>query len=147
MNFNSIDAYFTFLKNQYNNNFDSVAKKVAKAVTNNVNNNLNTLSYNGVKWQSLSQSYKKIKEKAGKGGDANLIYDGQLYSDIQRTLTDGVNNANKRGIQFIFTNKLAEIHNNGTDKIPQRQFIGSDSDLIHSIETLINEELTKILNK
>lgn len=41
----------------------------------------------------------------------------------------------------------ASFHNDGTDRLPQRQFIGNSKELDKKCEDMIVDELTKYLNK
>ncbi len=100
------------------------------------------------KWPELkSESYKKWKDKQGKGSDANLVLNGDLEEELLKCLNNAISSASVRsGIHFKIESEYAARHNFGTEGMPKRQFIGATKELEEHLTIIATEEAQKILN-
>lgn len=77
----------------------------------------------GEEFQALSDEYRKAKQKAGKGGNADLHFKDKMINAIKAVFKEDA-------VEFKITDsnekKKAHNHNNGVT-LPRRQFLPNDS--------------------
>jgi len=103
----------------------AVGDFLVSAVIDDMNNQ--TSSVTGRKFRQLDKDYRKLKEKAGKGGKANLEFLGDLKEAISfRERGDGIEIGVFGGVDAL----KAETHNLGTQPgvVPRRQFLPTNEE-------------------
>lgn len=102
-------------------------------------------SFGGVKWKEVnrrisgSKGYKPSQTQnilIGKGS-------GKLRRDVANSVSDGHKNSNL-SYTLIVKNEYASYHNEGTDIIPQRQFVGMTTELNSKLLTKISQKTDTI---
>lgn len=103
----------------------------------------------GGQFTPLKKKYRDFKKKQGKGGDADLFFDGDMQSQIMyREYRDGI----EIGIFDEGEAQKADNHNKNSakskkTKVPQRQFIPHEGKGRRaSFHTELRAEVEKILN-
>lgn len=102
-----------------------VKEKIAKALISEVKKNLrsSTSPVTGEKLTPLSDKYRAIKKKQGKGTSANL----KLFGDLQDSLDSRISgNKVSIGIFGETKEKLKSFNHNTGDTLPKRQFLPDD---------------------
>ncbi len=129
-------------------NYNQVARAVAQYAADYYMDAFRTQTWDGDKWPELkSESYKKWKDKQGKGSDANLVLNGDLEEELLKCLNNAISSASVRsGIHFKIESEYAARHNFGTEGMPKRQFIGATKELEEHLTIIATEEAQKILN-
>lgn len=88
-------------------------------------------------WKPLSTKYSERKRKDDKKRTI-LVDTGDMFGAIH-------NRINTEGFSvYVADLEYAEYHNEGTDKIPQREFIGESDELEEESLKRIQEEIDKL---
>ena len=103
----------------------------------------------GGKFKPLKKNYREYKKKQGKGGDANLYFDGDMQAQLNfEVYRDGI----EIGIFDEDEAQKADNHNKNSAKsrktaVPQRQFIPYDGKGRRaSFHTELREEIERIID-
>lgn len=84
--------------------------------------------------------YKYPKKGASRRRSrATLVQSGKLRADVARSMKS----ATWDKIVFEIESEYAAFHNAGTDKLPQRQFIGNSEQLNKKVLEILDRRLTK----
>jgi phage gpG-like protein len=126
-----------------NFNFGEIAKKIksidlsldmANTAKNDFLNNFKTQSFNGKAWQ---------KRKSTKDVGRNLLVkSGRLRRDVSNSVSAGHKNSNL-SYTLVVNNPYADYNNEGTNKMPQRQFVGMTPELNKKLLLKISQRLSK----
>jgi phage gpG-like protein len=125
-------------------NFGKIAQRIksidlsldmANTAKNDFLNNFKTQSFNGKAWQ---------KRKSTKDAGRNLLVKtGKLRRDVSNSVSAGHKN-NNMSYTLIVNNAYADYNNEGTNRMPKRQFIGMTPDLNKKLLLKINQRLNKV---
>lgn len=125
-------------------NFGEIAQKIklidlsldlANTAKNEFLNNFRTQSFNGKAWQ---------KRKSTKDAGRNLLVkSGRLRRDVSNSVSTGHKNSNL-SYTLVVNNPYAAFNNEGTNKMPQRQFVGMTAELNKKLLMKINQRVIKI---
>jgi phage gpG-like protein len=113
-------------------------------------NNFRDQGFNGQKWKEVqrrtagTKAYRGNKD-AGKRTRAILQGkgSGRLRKDVANSVSSGIKNS-ELSYTLVVDNEYASYHNDGTSKIPKRQFVGMTENLNKKILNKINEKFSKI---
>ena len=67
--------------------------------------------------------------------------------NLKEALRNSIKGTTWRDMRIELDNDYAEFQNNGTDKIPARQFIGMTNTLEDKLKKIIEEEITNMFNQ
>lgn len=122
-------------------NFGEIAQKIksidlsldlANTAKNEFLNNFKTQSFNGKPWQ---------KRKSTKDAGRNLLVkSGRLRRDVSNSVSTGHKNSNM-SYTLIVNNPYADYNNEGTGRLPKRQFVGTTEELNKKLLLKINQRL------
>lgn len=140
-------------------NFDKILKNMksidisldlANTVKNEFMSNFKNQGFNGQKWKEVQRriegtpEYKYPKSKGtSRRTSAILVRSGKLRRDVSNSVSTGHKN-NNLSYTLVVNNPYAEIHNEGTNKIPRRQFIGMTPELNKKLLTKISQKIGTI---
>ena len=102
--------------------------------------------------QGLSMSIKSHRYKNPSGHSISsqlsgiLIRSGRGRRDVQNSLRTPRTSRGMIIIPFEVADNYMGYHNEGTEKLPQRKFIGDSVKLHNKVDTLIAESFNKIFN-
>ena len=126
-----------------NFNFGEIARKIksidlsldmANTAKNDFLNNFKTQSFNGTAWK---------KRKSTKDAGRNLLVkSGRLRRDVSNSVSTGHKNSNF-SYTLVVNNPYAGFNNEGTNKMPQRQFVGMTPELNKKLLLKISQRLNK----
>ena len=123
---------------------------LANVAKNEFMNNFREQGFNGQKWQEVQRRIAGTKAYSGKkdlGKRTRAILQGKgsgrLRKDVANSVSTGVKNS-ELSYTLIVKNPYASYHNDGTGKIPQRQFVGMTARLNKKILNKIDEKFSKI---
>ena len=97
--------------------------------------NFRNQSFNGKSWQK-----RKSDKQAGRN---LLVKTGRLRRDVSNSVTAGTKNSNL-SYTLVVNNPYAEYNNDGTSRMPQRQFVGMTPELNKKLLMKINQKVMKI---
>jgi phage gpG-like protein len=123
---------------------------LANIAKNSFLDNFKDQGFNGKKWQEVQRRTAGTKAFAGnkdRGKRTRAILQGKGSGRLRRDVANSVNNGVKNSelsYTLIVANPYASYHNDGTAKIPKRQFVGMTPKLNRQILSKINEKLSKI---
>jgi len=138
-------------KNEFN--FDGIRRQLLKTdisldLANTVKNeavtNFNRQGYDGKKWQEVqrrvptTRTYKYAKKSSR--SRAILVQSGRLRRDVANSVSAGKKN-NNWSYTLVVNNPYAEAHNSGTNRLPERRFLGITPDLNKRLLQKINQRL------
>jgi len=125
-------------------NFGQIARKfksldlsldMANVAKNDFLDNFKKESFDGRAWQK-----RKSDKQAGRN---LLVKTGRLRRDVSNSVSAGTKNSNL-SYTLIVNNPYAEYNNEGTTRMPQRQFIGTTAELNKKLLMKINQKVNKI---
>jgi len=123
---------------------------IANVAKNEFLNNFREQGFNGKKWKEVQRRIAGTKAYAGnkdKGKRTRAILQGKgsgrLRKDVANSVSNGIKNS-ELSYTLIVDNEYASYHNDGTSKIPQRQFVGMTEKLNKKILNKINEKIIQI---
>ena len=123
---------------------------LANVAKNEFMNNFREQGFNGQKWQEVQRRIEGTKAYKGRkdlGKRTRAILQGKgsgrLRKDVANSVSTGVKNS-ELSYTLIVKNPYASYHNDGTGKIPQRQFVGMTARLNKKILNKIDEKFSKI---
>lgn len=102
--------------------------------------------FGGVKWQEVqrrtpgTKAYKYAKPAAR----TRAILVGKGSGRLRRDVANSLKEATFERIKFVVNNPYGQYHNEGTDKLPKRQFMGQTRDLTNKQMALIKKEIGRI---
>jgi phage gpG-like protein len=147
------------MANQFNfkrvqQNFKQAEKGLSLALANVAKNefidNFRQQGFNGQKWQEVQRRIAGTKAFRGKkdlGKRTRAILQGKgsgrLRKDVANSVSNGVKNS-EFSYTLIVNNEYASYHNDGTKRIPKRQFVGMTPKLNKKLLNKINEKFSKI---
>jgi phage gpG-like protein len=127
-----------------NFNFGEIASKIksidlsldmANTAKNDFLNNFKTQSFEGKAWK---------KRKSTKDPGRNLLVkSGRLRRDVSNSVSTGHKNSNL-SYTLVVNNPYAGYNNEGTNKMPQRQFVGMTPELNKKLLLKISQRLNKV---
>ena len=125
-------------------NFGQIARKMqsidlsldmANTAKNEFLDNFKKQSFNGKAW---------AKRKNNKDAGRNLLVkSGRLRRDVSNSVSTGIKNSNL-SYTLIVQNPYAGYNNDGTNKMPQRQFVGMTPELNKKLLLKISQKINKI---
>jgi phage gpG-like protein len=95
--------------------------------------------WDGQKWKEVKRREKENQTKKDK--KPILIQSGTL----RRAVNESVRKETWDEIRLGIDVEYAKYHNEGTDKIPKRQFMGSSKELDEKIKKRIEREIKKVI--
>lgn len=125
-------------------NFGQIARKfksldlsldMANTAKNEFLNNFRKESFDGKAWQK-----RKSDKQAGR---KLLVKSGRLRRDVSNSVSAGHKNSNL-SYTLVVNNPYAEYNNEGTYKLPKRQFVGMTPELNKKLLLKINQKTNKI---
>ena len=125
-------------------NFGAMANKlksidlsldIANTAKNDFLANFKKESFDGRAWQK-----RKSDKQAGRN---LLVKTGRLRRDVSNSVAEGHKNSNL-SYTLVVNNPYAAFNNEGTNKMPQRQFVGMTSELNKKLLIKINQRVIKI---
>jgi phage gpG-like protein len=125
-------------------NFGQIANKfksldlsldMANTAKNDFLDNFKKESFEGKPWKK-----RKSDKQAGR---KLLVKTGRLRRDVSNSVAEGHKNSNL-SYTLIVNNPYAAFNNEGTNKMPQRQFVGMTSELNKKLLMKINQRVIKI---
>jgi len=140
-------------------NFDKILKNMksidisldlANTAKNEFMSNFKNQGFNGHKWKEVNRriegtpEYKYPKSKGlSRRTKPILSISGQLRRDVSNSVSTGHKN-NNLSYTLVVNNPYAEYQNDGTNKIPQRQFVGMTPELNKKLLTKISQKIGTI---
>lgn len=127
-------------------NFDIVQRKIknldvslplANTAKNHFLQNFAEQSFDGKNWNKRKKETNKSK------GKNILIGTGKMRKDVANSVSNGEKNGLKK-YTLVVKNEYAKYHNYGTNKLPQRQFVGTDNKLNEKLEKKLNQLASKV---
>lgn len=112
--------------------------------------NFRAQGFNGQKWKEVQRRTAGTKAYAGNkdtGKRTRAILQGKGSGRLRKDVANSVANGRKNSelsYTLIVDNEYASYHNDGTSKIPQRQFVGMTEKLNKKILNKINEKFSQI---
>jgi phage gpG-like protein len=112
--------------------------------------NFREQGFNGQKWREVQRRIAGTKAYAGskdRGKRTRAILQGKGSGRLRKDVANSVSNGQKNSelsYTLIVKNEYASYHNDGTAKIPQRQFVGMTEKLNKKILNKINEKFSQI---
>lgn len=113
-------------------------------------NNFRDQGFNGQKWHEVQRRTAGTKAYAGNkdpGKRTRAILQGKGSGRLRKDVANSVMNGRKNSelsYTLVVDNEYASYHNEGTTKIPQRQFVGMTLNLNRKIINKINEKFSQI---
>lgn len=113
-------------------------------------NNFREQGFNGQKWREVQRRTAGTKAFAGSkdlGKRTRAILQGKGSGRLRKDVANSVSNGQRNSdlsYTLIVNNEYASYHNDGTKKIPQRQFVGTTERLNKKLLNKINEKFIKI---
>lgn len=107
--------------------------KIGTVVLKSTNENFSKEGFDGTKWKA--RKYFKYED-----GHPILNKTGELKNSIK------VLNISSNEVTVGTNKEYGWVHNDGTNEIPQRQFIGDDDKQERAIINLIEDELNNLFN-
>lgn len=101
--------------------------------------------FDGKKWQNVQRRIKPTKRDIRTGASTRAILYGKKAGVLSKSIYGRVRSWDK--IVIGTTVPYAKYHNEGTEKIPQRKFIGDSEILNKKIVNLITSQINKIFLK
>ena len=123
---------------------------MANVAKNEFLDNFRQQGFDGRKWKEVQRRIAGTKAYAGdkdKGKRTRAILQGKGSGRLRKDVANSVANGRKNSelsYTLIVENNYASYHNDGTSKIPQRQFVGMTEKLNKKILNKINEKLSQI---
>ena len=105
-------------------NSTNLNQKLAEAEIKFILENFDKEQWNNNPWAQLADSTIKDKIREGYGGQKKLVRTGKLRDDISNADI----NATDEGYEIRIDNDYGIYHNEGTNHIPQRQFMPTSND-------------------
>jgi len=127
-------------------NFDRVIRNMqsidlsldmANTAKNEFMSNFRNQSFDNNKWKP-----RKNNKDAGRN---LLVKTGRLRRDVSNSVSTGIKNSNL-SYTLIVNNPYAIYNNEGTDRMPKRQFVGMTNTLNKKLLNKISSKLSKIWN-
>jgi len=125
-NFGKISAKFKSL---------DLSLLMANTAKNDFLDNFRKESFEGKAWQK-----RKSDKQAGR---KLLVKTGRLRRDVSNSVSEGHKNSNL-SYTLVVNNPYASYNNEGTYKLPQRQFVGMTPELNKKLLLKINQKIMKI---
>jgi phage gpG-like protein len=123
---------------------------LANVAKNDFLNNFREQGFNGQKWREVQRRIAGTKAYSGNkdlGKRTRAILQGKgsgrLRKDVANSVSNGIKNS-ELSYTLIVNNEYASFHNDGTKRIPQRQFVGMTEKLNKKLLNKINEKFSKI---
>ena len=123
---------------------------MANVAKNEFLNNFREQGFNGKKWKEVQRRIEGTKAYSGnkdKGKRTRAILQGKGSGRLRKDVANSVANGRKNSelsYTLVVENNYASYHNDGTSKIPQRQFVGMTEKLNKKILNKINEKFIQI---
>jgi len=112
-----------------------ISLDMANTAKNEFMNNFKTQSFSGNNWKP-----RKNNKDSGRN---LLVKSGRLRRDVSNSVSTGIKNSNK-SYTLIVSNPYAGYNNDGTDRMPKRQFVGTTPELNRKLLLTISRRLNKI---
>jgi len=125
-NFGKISAKFKSL---------DLSLLMANTAKNDFLDNFRKESFEGKAWQK-----RKSDKQAGR---KLLVKTGRLRRDVSNSVSEGHKNSNL-SYTLVVNNPYASYNNEGTYKLPQRQFVGMTPELNKKLLLKINQKIMRI---
>ena len=125
-NFGQISAKFKSL---------DLSLLMANTAKNDFLDNFKKESFEGKPWQK-----RKSDKQAGR---KLLVKTGRLRRDVSNSVSEGHKNSNL-SYTLVVNNPYAAFNNEGTNKMPQRQFVGMTPELNKKLLLKINQKIMRI---
>ncbi len=125
-NFGQISAKFKSL---------DLSLLMANTAKNDFLDNFRKESFEGKAWQK-----RKSDKQAGR---KLLVKTGRLRRDVSNSVSEGHKNSNL-SYTLVVNNPYASYNNEGTYKLPQRQFVGMTPELNKKLLLKINQKIMRI---
>lgn len=123
---------------------------LANVAKNDFLNNFREQGFNGQKWREVQRRIAGTRAYAGNkdlGKRTRAILQGKgsgrLRKDVANSVSNGIKHS-ELSYTLIVKNEYSNYHNEGTAKIPQRQFVGMTEKLNKKLLNKINEKFSKI---
>lgn len=117
--------------NNFEDSKEDLMRKLAQNAKQFFIKQFNSESWNGKSWQEAKDGHHPL-----------LVKSGKLKSDLENMQEE----VNRDGYSLRLDNDYAEYHNDGTDTIPQREFMGESPELLKEQEEIVREHITRILH-
>lgn len=123
---------------------------LANVAKNEFLDNFRQQGFDGRKWKEVQRRIAGTKAYSGdkdKGKRTRAILQGKGSGRLRKDVANSVANGRKNSelsYTLIVENNYASYHNDGTKKIPQRQFVGMTEKLNKKILNKINEKFMQI---
>lgn len=114
-------------------------KLVASDIRNYFVNSFKRQGFDGQKWQEVKRREKE--NQTAKDKKPILIQTGRL----RRSVNESIRKTTWEEIVLGIDTPYAKYHNEGTDRIPKRQFMGDSKELQTKIQARIEKEIKKII--
>lgn len=123
---------------------------MANLAKNSFLDNFKEQGFDGKKWKEVQRRIAGTKAYAGNkdsGKRTRAILQGKGSGRLRRDVANSVSNGHKNGelsYTLVVDNPYAGYHNDGTSRIPQRQFVGMTEKLNKQIIEKINAKIMEI---
>jgi phage gpG-like protein len=114
-------------------------KLVASDIRNYFVNSFRRQGFDGQKWQEVKRREKE--NQTAKDKKPILIQTGRL----RRSVNESIRKTTWDEIVLGIDTPYAKYHNEGTDKIPKRQFMGQSKELDEKVKNRIEKTIKKII--
>jgi phage gpG-like protein len=114
-------------------------KLVASDIRNYFVNSFRRQGFDGQKWQEVKRREKE--NQTAKDKKPILIQTGRL----RRSVNESIRKTTWQEIILGIDTPYAVYHNEGTDKIPKRQFMGQSKELDEKVKNRIERTIKKII--
>ena len=135
--------------NQQLARFKAERMKISSAISlmarKHFSSNFNNQGFDGKAWKNVKRRTNPTKRDIKNGGSTRAILYGKKSGVLSKSITGTVRSWDK--IVIGTTVDYAKFHNEGTAKIPKRQFIGDSEILNKKIVNLIESKINAIFKK
>jgi len=112
-----------------------ISLDLANTAKNDFINNFKQQSFNGTKWKA-----RKNNKDSGRN---LLVKSGRLRRDVSNSVSTGHKNSNL-SYTLVVNNNYAGYNNEGTGRMPKRQFVGMTPELNRKLLLKISQRLNAI---
>jgi len=126
---------FNFSKVLSNMQSIDISLDLANTAKNDFINNFKQQSFNGTKWKA-----RKNNKDSGRN---LLVKSGRLRRDVSNSVSTGHKNSNL-SYTLVVNNNYAGYNNEGTGRMPKRQFVGMTPELNRKLLLKISQRLNAI---
>jgi hypothetical protein len=123
---------------------DGLGLKLANVAKNEFLGNFKEQGFNGKKWQDVKRRTNPTKKDIRTGASTRAILQGKGSGRLRKDVANSVASGHKisnTGYTLKVDNPYAGYLNEGTEKMPKRQFVGTTPRLNNKLLNKVNQEI------